>query len=191
MLLPPSVAYHGRRAAGTGPTAGPEATSHSRLTIHRFARSVLAGEPMAIPGRHLRPRHARTGCTANCRRICRLWFAVSGTPVHGSSRKARAHRRDLQQRQAVMPLAMRRALGPAPLDPNSLAQGIPPDDRVTADKRIFGPVEGTPLPLGAIPRGTPAGPRGATPPPGTLGAAAPPAPSSAATCRLGRGIFRR
>jgi phospholipid/cholesterol/gamma-HCH transport system substrate-binding protein len=78
-----------------------------------------------------------------------------------------------------MPLAMRQhVLGPSPLDPNLLAQGIPPDDRVTADRRIFGPVEGTPLPLGAVPRGTPAGPRGANPPPGTLGAAAPPAPSS-------------
>jgi phospholipid/cholesterol/gamma-HCH transport system substrate-binding protein len=79
-----------------------------------------------------------------------------------------------------MPLAMRQhVLGPSPLDPNLLAQGIPPDDRVTADKRIFGPIEGTPLPLGAVPHGTPAGPRGATPPPGTLGAAAPPAPSAA------------
>jgi phospholipid/cholesterol/gamma-HCH transport system substrate-binding protein len=78
-----------------------------------------------------------------------------------------------------MPLAMRQhVLGPSPLDPNLLAQGIPPDDRVTFNKRIFGPVEGTPLPLGAVPRGTPAGPRGANPPPGTLGAAAPPAPSS-------------
>jgi phospholipid/cholesterol/gamma-HCH transport system substrate-binding protein len=77
------------------------------------------------------------------------------------------------------PLAMRQhTLGPAPLDPNLLSQGIPPDDRVTSDKRIFGPVEGTPLPLGAIPRGTPAGPRGENPPPGTLGAAVPPVPSS-------------
>ncbi len=80
-----------------------------------------------------------------------------------------------------MPLAMRQhVLGPSPLDPNLLSQGIPPDDRVTADKRIFGPIEGTPLPLGAVPRGAPAGPRGTNPPPGTLGAAAPPAPSSAA-----------
>jgi phospholipid/cholesterol/gamma-HCH transport system substrate-binding protein len=79
-----------------------------------------------------------------------------------------------------MPLAMRQhILGPSPIDPNLLAQGIPPDDRATADQRIFGPVEGTPLPPGAVPRGTPAGPRGANPPPGTLGAAAPPAPSSA------------
>jgi phospholipid/cholesterol/gamma-HCH transport system substrate-binding protein len=79
-----------------------------------------------------------------------------------------------------IPIAMRQhVLGPYPLDPNLLSQGIPPDDRVTADKRIFGPVEGTPLPLGAIPRGTPPGPRGATPPPGTKGAATPPVPSSA------------
>jgi len=79
-----------------------------------------------------------------------------------------------------MPLAMREhVLGPSPIDPNLISQGIPPDDRVTADRRIFGPVEGTPLPLGAVPRGTPAGPRGENPPPGTLGAAVPPVPSSA------------
>src|ERR1700759_820979 len=78
-----------------------------------------------------------------------------------------------------MPLAMRQhVLGPSPIDPNLISQGIPVDDRVTADRRIFGPIEGTPLPPGAVPRGTPAGPRGANPPPGTLGAAAPPAPSS-------------
>ncbi len=89
-----------------------------------------------------------------------------------------------------MPLAMRQhVLGPSPVDPNLLAQGIPPDDRVTADKRIFGPVEGTPMPLGAIPRGTPVGPRGATPPPGTMGAAAPPAPSSAANMSTRAGDF--
>jgi phospholipid/cholesterol/gamma-HCH transport system substrate-binding protein len=79
-----------------------------------------------------------------------------------------------------MPLAMRQhVLGPSPLDPNLLAQGIPPDDRTTTDKRIFGPLEGTPLPPGAVPRGTPPGPRGENAPPGTLGAAVPPVPSSA------------
>ena len=79
-----------------------------------------------------------------------------------------------------MPLAMRQhVLGPSPVDPNLLAQGIPPDDRTTTDKRIFGPLEGTPLPPGAVPRGTPPGPRGANAPPGTLGAAVPPVPSSA------------
>jgi phospholipid/cholesterol/gamma-HCH transport system substrate-binding protein len=77
-----------------------------------------------------------------------------------------------------MPLAMRQhVLGPSPLDPNLLSQGIPPDDRVTVNNRIFGPVEGTPLPPGAVPRGTPPGPRGAYGPPGP-GYAAPPLPSS-------------
>jgi phospholipid/cholesterol/gamma-HCH transport system substrate-binding protein len=81
--------------------------------------------------------------------------------------------------QPFMPLAMRQhTLGPYPLDPNLLSQGIPPDDRVTANDRIFGPIEGTPLPPGAVPRGAPAGPRGEPPPPGTVGAAVPPVPSS-------------
>src|SRR6201985_537328 len=78
-----------------------------------------------------------------------------------------------------MPLAMKQhTLGPYPLDPNLLAQGVPPDDRATANGRIFAPVEGTPLPPGEVPRGTPAGPRGNNPPPGTIGAAVPPVPSS-------------
>ena len=60
-----------------------------------------------------------------------------------------------------MPLAMRQhVLGPYPLDPNLLSQGVPPDDRVTFNDRIFGPVEGTPLPPGAVPRGTPRGAAG-------------------------------
>ncbi len=78
-----------------------------------------------------------------------------------------------------MPLAMRQhTLGPYPLDPNLLAQGVPPDDRVNPDDRIFGPIQGTPLPPGAVPRGTPAGPRGENTPPDTVGAAVPPVPSS-------------
>ncbi len=78
------------------------------------------------------------------------------------------------------PLAMKQhVFGPYPLDPNLLSQGIPPDDRVTANDRIFGPVEGTPLPPGAVPQGTPPGPRGSYGPPGP-GYAAPPLPSGAA-----------
>ncbi len=78
-----------------------------------------------------------------------------------------------------MPLAMKQhTIGPSPLDPNLLAQGVPPDDRITSNDRIFGPVQGTPLPPGAVPRGAPAGPRGENPPAGTPGAASPPVPSS-------------
>ncbi len=48
------------------------------------------------------------------------------------------------------PLATRQHVyGAYPLDPNLVAQGIPPDDRVNFFRdRIFGPVEGTPLPPG-------------------------------------------
>ena len=45
------------------------------------------------------------------------------------------------------PLATRQhALGPSPIDPNLIAQGVPPDTRVTNSDRIFGPLDGTPMP---------------------------------------------
>jgi phospholipid/cholesterol/gamma-HCH transport system substrate-binding protein len=78
------------------------------------------------------------------------------------------------------PLAMRQHVsGPYPLDPNLLSQGIRPDDRIDFNERIFGPVGGTPLPPGAVPSGTPPGPRGTYAPPGS-GYFAPPLPSSVA-----------
>jgi phospholipid/cholesterol/gamma-HCH transport system substrate-binding protein len=72
-----------------------------------------------------------------------------------------------------MPLAMRQhVFGTYPLDPNLIAQGIPPDDRVNwSRERLFGPVEGTPLPPGAVPRGTPPS-AGPPPPPAPLNPAA-------------------
>jgi phospholipid/cholesterol/gamma-HCH transport system substrate-binding protein len=63
--------------------------------------------------------------------------------------------------RGYQPLAMRQhSLGPYPLDPNLIAQGVPPDDRVDFGDRIYAPVEGTPLPPGAVP----AGPFGPTDP---------------------------
>ncbi|ODQ96192.1 MCE family protein [Mycolicibacterium holsaticum] len=57
------------------------------------------------------------------------------------------------------PLAMRQhATGPYPIDPNLIAQGVAPDDRVDFGDRIFGPVEGTPAPAPAPPAPEPAGP---------------------------------
>ncbi|SBS71101.1 Virulence factor Mce family protein [uncultured Mycobacterium sp.] len=47
------------------------------------------------------------------------------------------------------PLAMRQhVVGPYPLDPNLIAQGVPPDSRVNPDDNIFGPLQGTPPPPG-------------------------------------------
>lgn len=63
------------------------------------------------------------------------------------------------------PLAMKQhVLGPSPLDPNLLSQGIPPDDRINFGDRIYAPIGGTPLPPGAVPRGTPPTPPGSPPP---------------------------
>ena len=45
------------------------------------------------------------------------------------------------------PLAQREhALGPYPIDPNLISQGVPPDSRVDANDRLFAPQEGTPPP---------------------------------------------
>ncbi|MDT7793891.1 MAG: phospholipid/cholesterol/gamma-HCH transport system substrate-binding protein [Mycobacterium sp.] len=73
------------------------------------------------------------------------------------------------------PLAMRpHVTGPAPFDPNTIAQGVPPDDRVNFGDQIFAPTEGTPMPPGALPPGGP-------PPPASPagGEQLPPAPDQA------------
>lgn len=73
--------------------------------------------------------------------------------------------------RGFVPTTMRQhLLGPYPFDPNLIAQGIPIDDRVDFEERIYAPVEGTPLPPGAAPSGTPLfspelAPDGAPPPP--------------------------
>ncbi len=58
--------------------------------------------------------------------------------------------------QPYMPLSMRQHVtGPYPIDPNLIAQGIPPDDRVTFNDHIYGPLEGTPMPPGPAPAAAP------------------------------------
>ena len=71
---------------------------------------------------------------------------------------------------SFVPLAMRQhALGPYPFDPNLITQGIPPDDRVTFQEQIYGPLEGTPMPPGP--------PAAAPPAPGPAPAEVPPLPA--------------
>jgi virulence factor Mce-like protein len=66
------------------------------------------------------------------------------------------------------PVAMRQhILGPSPVDPNLISQGIPPDDRVNPGENLYGPLEGTPMPPGLAP------PPGGGPPPGTGSASSP------------------
>ncbi|CAN5601168.1 MlaD family protein [soil metagenome] len=46
-----------------------------------------------------------------------------------------------------VPLAQRQhTLGPSPLDPNLISQGVPPDVRVNPGEGLYGPIDGTPLP---------------------------------------------
>jgi phospholipid/cholesterol/gamma-HCH transport system substrate-binding protein len=74
--------------------------------------------------------------------------------------------------EQYMPLAMRQhALGPYPMDPNLISQGVPPDSRVLPDEKTFGPVQGTPLPPDA-PEPAPAPPPDASAPPPTNAPAA-------------------
>lgn len=81
--------------------------------------------------------------------------------------------------KGYQPLALRQhSLGPYPIDPNLISQGVPPDDRVDFNDRIYGPLEGTPLPPGATPSGTP--PDAPVPPgPPSAGPIAPAQPAPA------------
>lgn len=75
--------------------------------------------------------------------------------------------------QPYVPLAMRQhATGPAPFDPSLIAQGSPVDTagNLLADT-LYAPVEGTPLPPGGAPSGTP--PQGAPLPAGVSPLEAP------------------
>jgi hypothetical protein len=69
------------------------------------------------------------------------------------------------------PLAMRQhVLGPYPIDPALIAQGVPPDDRITLDDQIFGPVDGTPMPPpGPTPGALPVAPSSSSPSAGQSG----------------------
>jgi hypothetical protein len=81
-------------------------------------------------------------------------------------------------------------LGPYPFDPNLVSQGVPLDSRAIPDELTFAPIEGTPLPPGAVPAGTPPVP----PLPGSLSRPpslpSPPPPVATATYdpRTGRYI---
>jgi phospholipid/cholesterol/gamma-HCH transport system substrate-binding protein len=76
--------------------------------------------------------------------------------------------------QPFVPLVMHQhALGPYPLDPNLIGQGIPPDDRIDFGDRLHAPAEGTPMPPGASP---PSAPAEVSPPAPTETPPPPPAP---------------
>jgi hypothetical protein len=95
-----------------------------------------------------------------------------------------------------VPLAQRQhVLGPYPIDPNLVSQGVPPDGRLDPSADIYGPVDGTPRPPGAgpapaavpapVPDDAEAVP--APPPPATADDGVPAVPSSFQGSRPGSG----
>lgn len=79
--------------------------------------------------------------------------------------------------KGFLPTAIRQHyLGPGPFDPNLVAQGVPLDDRVDFNERIYAPIEGTPLPPGVAAVGSPPD----APPPGAPPLGPPPGPAPAA-----------
>ncbi len=180
VLLPPYVAAI--------QTQGLPSKNSGRLSLGDFA--VELSDPPACTVGFLPPSQWRNPADLSemdtpdglyCKLPQDSPIAVRGArnyPCEGVPGKRAATVEDCNSDKPFMPLAMRQhALGPYPLDPNLIAQGIPPDTRVLPDSNIFGPVEGTPLPpgVGAPPGGSPPP---ATPPGTQIPAAVPPSPGA-------------
>ena len=166
VLLPPSVAAYGSYGVVNNPTG---------LAVGGFTLTIA--DPPACTVGFLPPSQWRspadvTEMDTPDNLYCKLPqdspIAVRGVrnnPCMGHPGKRAPTVEICNSDKPYEPLAMRQhVLGPYPLDPNLLSQGVPPDDRVGIENRLFGPVDGTPLPPGATPAGTPPGP----PTPGSL-----------------------
>ena len=165
MLLPASVPTRKQQPLRTGRTGVvPEVISRSRLTIRLFARSASCRTsqcPGGQPFRHNRYRHPgwvvlqtaagfTAGSTQEPATIPAWDMPESARPP---SKSATATSRTCRWRCASMSSAR------PPWIQTCCRRAYHPMTEFTADKRMFERGRGTPLPLGAIPRGTPAGPR--------------------------------
>ncbi len=148
VLLPPLVAYYQASAPGQNPTG---------IAIGDFRISV--SDPPACTVGFLPPTAWRSPAETTTidtpdGMYCKLPqdspIAVRGarnTPCMGVPGKYAPTVQECYSDKPYTPLAMRQhALGPYPFDPNLVAQGIPPDDRVTADERLFAPPPAPPAP---------------------------------------------
>lgn len=145
VLLPPLVAYYQASAPGQNATGIP---------IGDFRISV--SDPPACTVGFLPPSAWRSPAATDtidtpdgvyCKLPQDSPIAVRGarnSPCMGVPGKYAPTVQECYSDRPYTPLAMRQhALGPYPFDPNLVAQGIPPDDRVTADEHLFGPLDGT------------------------------------------------
>ncbi|ORW32526.1 virulence factor Mce [Mycobacterium paraense] len=175
VLLPPVVAAYGSYGVSNNPTG---------LAVGGFTLTIA--DPPACTVGFLPPSEWRSPADTSERdtpddMYCKLpqdspisVRGVRNNPCMGHPGKRAPTVEICNSDKPYEPLAQRQhVLGPSPLDPNLIQQGVPLDDRVTVPERTFGPIDGTPLPPGAAPAGTPPGP----PAPGSLNQP-PTAPSS-------------
>ena len=181
VLLPTSVAIE-QAAQGENHPDGKamgDFAAHGRRSAYLHGR-LHATQHMAIPGRPQRHRHTGRVVLQTPAGFADRRFAVPATipawvtrvSARLPSKSATATSHTCRWRcnsTPSVPIHWIRTCSPRASRPMT---GLPPTAESSA------PVEGTPLPPGAVPRGTPAGPRGENPPPGTIGAAVPPVPSS-------------
>jgi virulence factor Mce-like protein len=171
VLLPPSTAFY----QGEGPAQNP-----TGLPIGDFRISV--DDPPACTVGFLPPSSWRSPADTTtidtpdglyCKLPQDSPIAVRGArnyPCMGVPGKYAPTVQECYSDKPYQPLAMRQhALGPYPIDPNLLAQGVPPDSRATVNDNIFGPLQGTPLPPGqptdnVAPPAPPSDPQIPTPP---------------------------
>ncbi len=151
VLLPPFVA--------ATQTFGVSAKNSGGLPLGEFAIEI--GDPPACTVGFLPPSQWRSPADTTtidtpdglyCKLPQDSPVAVRGArnyPCQAVPGKRAATVEECNSDKPFVPLAMRQhVLGPNPIDPNLIAQGIPPDDRIDPSADIYGPLEGTPLPPG-------------------------------------------
>ncbi len=106
--------------------------THDRRSANLHGR-FHATQHMAIPGRPRRHRHTGRAVLQTPAGFTDRRFAVPATIPAWVTRASAPTVEICNSDKPYMPLAMKQhVLGPYPLDPNLLAQGVPPDDRVTS-----------------------------------------------------------
>ena len=192
VLLPPVVGAFQSALPGEHPEG--MALSDCRITIEPPPCLVgfLPPSQWRSPGDTDHGRHPRRSVLQAAAGLAIVVRGARNVPCMGQPGKRAPTVEICNSDRPYEPLAMRQhTLGPYPFDPNLVSQGVPLDERVTANENLLHRVEGTPPPPGAaIPPGPPGAPapihRGrlgrlcpAPPPPAAIPPGAVPAAPSA------------
>jgi virulence factor Mce-like protein len=160
VLLPPSTAYYQAERPNSNPTGMP--IGDFRVAIDDPPACTVGFLPASQWRSPADTSEADTPDGLYCKLPQDSPIAVRGArniPCMGHPGKRAPTVEICDSEKPFEPLAMRQhALGPPPIDPNLISQGVPPDARVPGQQQIFGPLGGTPLPPGTPPPPGPAVP---------------------------------